>query len=549
MPNELPDARGEAGVAGLKELPDGSLVRAECYNNRYGRGEAHPVDRDEDPRTETERDRGRLGYSPALRRLAGVTQVVSPDLSAARRHSRESHTHKVALVSRELAELIVRKASTDVDVARLIYKAGGLDIAACEAAGLAHDLGHAPFGHAGESELHNLLREKTADGFEGNPQSFRIVTRLEGRTFKRPNMSLTNVTLCAILKYPWNHEDAYEPDDVVVLEGTESSAEDSVRSVQDTNDPQQAGEAVTAGEVRVVEKPAKYGAYEEDRREYEIVRERVMGPNFATNRRQSLEASVMDLADDIAYAIHDLEDFVSAGMIDLHDVKSALEDSLSAVSGVTDGERFLASQSHDPFTKSTTKLRDTYRGLFDDTEFYFALQRVQKLIDRIFERSSDFTLAVVLRDLLSEKIGEYFSSLDINTDLPYKRAGYIRLSHAHWHEVQVLKVITRHWLIQSPQMGVIQRAQTRAIRTLFDSLVDWLSTTSTEATNLPEALHFALTEAGVDLNTEKFGGLDARHYRAIGDYIAGLSDSEALLRSNWFAGRDIPGMTVVAEAY
>lgn len=566
----LSAARGAAGRAGLHELADGSLVLPERYADRYGRGEDNPPAEAKDSRTETERDRGRLGYSPALRRLAGVTQVVSPDLSAARRHSRESHTHKVALVSRELAELIIRRAQDDDDIAALIAEEGGLDIAACEAAGLAHDLGHAPFGHAGETELHNLLRDKTVDGFEGNPQSFRIVTRLEGRTFKRTNMALTNVTLCAILKYPWNREDAQEfPAETPKADeaqGTGSSGEGTPDPASESGDDTQSAAAEPAETaanpdeatphapegttgVRHIEKPEKYGAYLEDRGLYQVVRRRVMGKDFASNRRQSLEASVMDLADDIAYAIHDLEDFCSAGMIDLHEVLLGLDDAQTAVTDLTDEGRFKLSESQDPFTRATVKLRETYHGLFSDNEYFFALGRVVGLIKTILKLSSDDTIDVVLRDQLSEKIGDYFSALDIDTDLPYKRAGYIRLSKAHWHEVQVLKVITRHWLIQSPQMGVIQRAQTRAIRTLFDSLVDWLSTTSTEAASLPESLRYTLTEAGVDLNKEKFGPLDKRHYRAIGDYIGGLSDSEALLRSNWFAGRDVPGMTLVAEAY
>ncbi|MGJ0390059.1 dGTP triphosphohydrolase [Microbacterium sp. CGR1] len=516
MPAELPAARGAAGDVGLLELSDGSLVHPDRFDDRYGRGVRAPHLRSEDSRTETERDRGRLGYSSSLRRLAGVTQVVSPDLAAARMHSRESHTHKVALVARELAELVVRRARTDQAVASLIHQVGGLDIAACEAAGLAHDLGHAPFGHAGEVELHNLLLARTDDGFEGNPQSFRIVTRLDGRTLKRTDLDLTNVTLCAILKYPWDKEEA-------------------------STDP--------AAPTQKVQRPPKYGAYAEDRAKFTLVRSKVMGEGAATNRRQSLEASIMDLADDIAYAIHDLEDFCAAGMIDLYDVRLKLEDALGAVSDVHETNKFETSQSSDPFTLATRKLRSTYDGLFDDTEFYFAVQRTRSLINQVIQRSGDEDgMPVVLRDYLSGKIGEYFSTLEISDALPYSEAAYVRLSKASWHEVQVLKVITRHWLIGSPQMGVIQRAQTRAIRTLFDSLVNWLES-SPDAVTVPKALHEALTNAGVDLNQEDVGTLDNRHYRAIGDYISGLSDSEALLRSNWFAGRDIPGMTVVAEAY
>lgn len=542
----LSPARGKAGEVGLFELRDGSLVRQDAYEARYGRGEKLPPKDSTDSRTETERDRGRLGYSSSLRRLAGVTQVVSPDLAAARRHSRESHTHKVAMVARELAELVVRRAQDDQGVAEIIRDSGGLDLAACEAAGLAHDLGHAPFGHAGEVALHDLLCEHTVDGFEGNPQSFRIVTRLDGRTLGRLDMDLTNVTLCAILKYPWYRENEAEGS---ASEEADAVAEDAEARQPDEAETQPSTEPDAPVGRRIV-KPKKYGAYVEDRAKYDRVREKVMGPGYQTNRRQSLEASIMDLADDIAYAIHDLEDFCAAGMIDLPNVQAKLRDARAAVVEIKSDECFKESESDDPFTAATGKLRESGAGTFEDLQYDKALGSVEAMIRQVIDRaSSEQPMVVVLRDELNKKIGDYFTTLKIDSELPSPDAAYVRLSKTSWHEVQVLKVITRHWLIQSPQMGMIQRAQASAIRTLFNSLVEWLGTEGTEVAGLPTPLRDALTHAGIDLNNEKLGKLDARHYRAVGDYIGSLSDSEALLRSNWFAGREIPGMTLVAEAY
>lgn len=131
-----------APIEGLEYLADGSLVAPDRRMSRYERGVQSRPSEDKDLRTEAERDRGRIAYSPFLRRLAGVTQVTSPDLSSTRMHSRASHTHKVATIAREIAENIVRRASVDSGVADVIRTAGGLDVTACEAAGLAHDLGH-----------------------------------------------------------------------------------------------------------------------------------------------------------------------------------------------------------------------------------------------------------------------------------------------------------------------------------------------------------------------------------------------------------------------
>jgi dGTPase len=108
--------------------------------------------------------------------LAVITQVVSPAGGHAL-HNRLTHALKVAQVGRRIAEGL-----NIPENAELIAKHGGLHPSVVEAAGLAHDLGHPPFGHIAEEELNARLRKvNEKDGYEGNAQSFRIVTRLEIR--------------------------------------------------------------------------------------------------------------------------------------------------------------------------------------------------------------------------------------------------------------------------------------------------------------------------------------------------------------------------------
>ena len=155
-----------------------------------------PSDRTDDHRGPFQRDRDRIIYTSAFRRLAWVTQVVSA-YEGDPFHNRLTHTLEVAQIGKRLAEKLLDEQPEEATAI------GGLDPEVVEAAALAHDLGHPPFGHAAERELDRLVRESgTSDGFEGNPQSFRVVTKLSVKGRESPGLNLTRATLDAILKYP-----------------------------------------------------------------------------------------------------------------------------------------------------------------------------------------------------------------------------------------------------------------------------------------------------------------------------------------------------------
>lgn len=486
------------GELGLSIDPSGSLVVDEKRERRYGR-EAEATERKGDSRTETERDRGRVAYSPYLRRLAGVTQVVSPDLTASRMHSRASHTHKVALVARELGEAISRRAREDENVARVVAAHGGLDVPACEAAGLAHDLGHPPFGHAGEQALDRLLRKGgVKDGFEGNAQTFRIVTLLDDERFSRRGMDLTNVTLNAILKYPYQ------------------------RPPQDDDDPE----------------TKKFGVYASDLAAFTRARTALF-ENDPTSKQQSLEASIMDLADDIAYAIHDLEDFAAASVIDAARVLADLRDALNQMG--TGPKAFEESSGTDPFTAEAANLR--FKSVFDDSAYSQALTSTETLFTEAFSKGSELDHVGLsqLKELLSERITSFFRNLVISDDLDSDDGPSVRLAKTDWHNMQALKVITRRYLIATPRMQTIQRAQTRTVERLFEGLTSWIQASS-DITSLPTGLQETLALGGVTFQASTGQELSEGHLRAVADYICTMSDAEAALRADWFTGHIIPGM-------
>ena len=197
------------------------------------------------------KDKARILHCQAFRKLGDTTQVNPPDINDHYR-TRLTHSLEVAQIGGEFAEIF----GTNPDLVEL--------------AGLGHDLGHPPFGHTGEEALNEVCLRNGLEGYEGNAQTFRIVTRLEPKTLNEEGescgLNLTRASLDALLKYPWGKK-----------LGT-----------------------------------SKYGVYQDDMHMFEWVKEPLAEAGLSTDNTP-WEAQIMDWSDDVAYSTHDVEDSLITG--------------------------------------------------------------------------------------------------------------------------------------------------------------------------------------------------------------------------------------------
>ena len=270
------------------------------------------------------RDHARLIHSAAFRRLQGKTQVFPGEESDFFRN-RLTHSLEVAQIAKSIA---IRLNNT-----HQYFQDNPIDIDLVELAGLAHDLGHPPFGHNGESALDECMR--SAGGFEGNAQTFHILTKIEKKDVlsgfplpidehgvdKRLGLNWCFRSLAGVIKYD--------------------------RIIPDYREPST---------------PLVKGIYGCDRYIFEAVKKGIYGTAETYGEFRTIEASIMDLADDIAYATYDLEDILKVGLLAPLDILSCEEQVLHKVAnkvGKALSRKFMARDVLDV-------LLDVFRGLYSD---------------------------------------------------------------------------------------------------------------------------------------------------------------------------------------
>jgi dGTPase len=424
----------------------------------------HAVVATPDPRASGARDRDRILYSEPFRRLIGVTQVVGAHEGTVF-HNRLTHSIKVGQIARRLAEKTLAEhavAGTD-DILKAL---GGLDPEVAEAAGLAHDIGHPPFGHAGEVVLDNLTRERGCDeGFEGNAQSFRIITKIAFRKVDPddpPGLDLSRATLRATLKYPWFRE----------LDANQQPIPNNKRS-------------------------RKWSAYRTEVDDFNFA----MALEPPPPQTRSLEAEIMDWADDITYAVHDMEDFYRAGLIPLPTLAQDTEAR----------EAFIAAAAArgdlDP-AKAADAFNDI-RLLLPSTPFNGASTQIGELS--------------VLRSQLIETLVNAFH---VRTD----DGGTVEIAAEERTVAEVLKQLTWTYVITSPDLESQQFGHKRVITELFEAFCEIDENKKTKDKDQYLRTPF--------LDRNSFD--DCHAARRAADYIVSLTEAQALQLHGRLTGHE-PG--------
>lgn len=443
-------------------------------------------------REHARRDYARLIHSPSFRRLQGKTQLF-PSHESDFFRNRLTHSLEVA----QIAKSIAIRLNSNLEM----FRRNPINLDLVEFAGLAHDLGHPPFGHNGESTLDSLMLRY--GGFEGNAQTLRLLARIEKKaTTEFPRLSqkpiavrngqdlrlglnLSHRSLASILKYD--------------------------RAIPETK---------SARESQQLEKKPVKGYYHSEKSLVERIKEKVC-PGYA-GKFKTIECDIMDIADDIAYSTYDLEDAFKARF-------------LSPLTMMATDDAFKE--------RIAKKVRESIAGKsekFAEEIDSFASSDVNNILGEIFEpllriepstrdrlsegitpaelsyRISTHTAAssnelaengFLRTSFTSELVGKFIRGISAEINEEYPAMSRINIDIATLKKIETLKHFVFELLILSPMLKIAEKRGDQIIRTLFESFMS-------DSKLLPADWR------------EMYETIDSESWQArvVCDYIAGMTD-------------------------
>jgi dGTPase len=437
----------------------------------YGTGDTErEFDEGREPvpyRSDYVRDYGRVIHSASFRRLQGKTQVF-PGHESDFFRNRLTHSLEVA----QIAEGIAARLNYE----NTFFKANKINERLCATAALLHDLGHPPFGHNGERALDDQMRGH--GGFEGNAQTLRIVSRLEKKVQSPEGqyfgLNLTLRTLAAILKYdkeiPLSHPEAK------LVKGYYQSEADLVKRLK----------AKVSGS-----KGSKMKEW------------------------KTLECSIMDLADDIAYSTFDLEDALKAGFLTPLGILSSPDDLLGVIAEkVANTLKYELSQPITPAT-ITAVFAEIFSGIVElkpnvDTSESGLLE----LAVEGYRSSCNMTGGALRTALSSQLVKDAISAVEVDDNKSFPMLSKVRLGKKARLKVEVLKQYVYYATIYSSRVKLSEFRGYEVVKSIFEALAGENG--------------FLLMPDDV---REQYGAAKGRpneRMRVVCDFVAGMTDRYAI---------------------
>ncbi|MCL1144517.1 deoxyguanosinetriphosphate triphosphohydrolase family protein [Shewanella marinintestina] len=424
-----------------------------------------------DHRSPYQRDRARILHSAAFRRLQAKTQVLGVGMNDFYR-TRLTHSLEVSQIGTGICAQIKQKQPE--------YNALLDSMSLIESLCLAHDIGHPPFGHGGEIALNYMMRDK--GGFEGNGQTFRILTRLEPYT-EFYGMNLCRRTLLGILKYPAPFSALFsrqkqpavanfrqlKPGDWIPVKGL---FDDDIEILDWVLAP-----------------------LSENDRALFLSSHEVEGVKHKRTRYKSLDCSIMELADDIAYAVHDLEDAIVMGIV--NEAQWRTDVTLTLLETPDDW------------------LKNEFSTI---SERLFSSKHHQRK-DAIGTLVNGFVTAISIQEnpLFEEPLLRYNAALE----------------PAFAEALNVLKQFVYKYVIRKPEIQMVEYKGQQIVMELFEAFI-----------SDPERL-LPLNTRERWLASEQAG---ENSYRVIADYISGMTDEfAARLHQHLFSAKSASMMELNCE--
>ncbi|WP_372881979.1 anti-phage deoxyguanosine triphosphatase [Psychromonas sp.] len=422
-----------------------------------------------DQRTPFQRDKARVLHSAAFRRLQSKTQIHNNGLSDFYR-TRLTHSLEVAQIG---AGIVEHLKLTQPEFSNLLP-----DNNLIETICLSHDIGHPPFGHGGETALNYMMIEH--GGFEGNGQTFRILTQLEPYT-EFNGMNLTRRSLLGLLKYP-----------VCLSQISAAYPIDTSRNFRELKTEEWMPAKGIYDHDQDLLNQVLSPLSESDQTLFQSLRpQKGHAPSHKKSRYKSLDCSIMEIADDIAYGVHDLEDAIAMGFISKPLWQEKVVMQLSQITDFSLQEQ-LTELSDKLFSLQHFKRKDAIGAL------------VNALITSIYIKK--------VNDKFSDPLLAYNAYL----------------APAMFKVLKILKSFVLNYVIKSPDLQILEYRGQQILMELFEAF------NAGPLRFLPEQVKTLWRAQKGDISREK---------RIIADYISSLTDNHALrLHSRLFSSHQSPAM-------